>query len=264
MVYKIDSAGATPGNEFTNGDPGLGTPATVVDDDWLNMVQRELVALTEAAGLTPTKGDDDQLLEAFTVLGLPLVLKNGNSKLSLPLNTDFGRMERLDAGAAVMEVLSGSADSLASIRLREPGVSRSWQMSAGAASKELQFGFDPNGGGFGTKIVFEDDGDIKILGQFLKANNGWTKLPNGLILQWGRYNTVINPGDVSVVITLPVAFPTAIYGAIAAPRNNTPNATNGCWADVEALSLSQLTVFANYCGSGTSQLNGFFWFAIGE
>lgn len=264
MVHKIDGAGATGANEFTEGNPGAGTPATVVTDDWMNMVQRELVALVAAAGLTPTKGDDDQLLEAFTVLGLPLVLKNGNSKLSLPLNTGFGRMERLDAGAAVLEVLSGSADSLASLRLREPGVSRAWQLSAGDATGFLQFGFDPDGLGFAAKILFESGGDIRILGQFNLANNGYCKLTNGLILQWGRYTAAINPGDVSVPISFPVAFPTAVYHAMVCPRNNTPNTNNGCWAEVQALTTTQLTVFANYAGGGASQLNGFFWIALGE
>lgn len=264
MVYKIDSAGATPENEWTNGNPNTGTPATVQDAPWYNMVQRELIALAAAAGITPTKGDDDQLLEAFTVLGLPLLLKNGNSKFSLPLNTGFGRMQRLDAGAAVLEVLSGSADSLASVRLREPGVSRAWQLSAGAASKELQFGFDPNGGGFGTKMTLDDAGILRILGQFSLGASGWCRLTNGLLLQWGRYTTAINPADSSVAINFPLAFPTAVHHAMACPRNNVPNANNCAWVDVQATTLTQLTVYANYGGAGTSQLNGFYWIALGE
>jgi hypothetical protein len=264
MVHKITGAGATAENEFTEGNPGTGTPATVVTDDWMNMVQRELIALAVAAGITPTLGDDDQLLEAFTVLGLPLVLKNGNSKFSLPLNTGFGRMQRLDAGAAVLEVLSGSADSLASLRLREPGVSRAWQLSAGAALKELQFGFDPDGSGFGTKMTLDDAGNLRLLGHFSLGQSGWCRLTNGLLLQWGRYTTAINPADASVTLNFPLAFPTAVHHALACPRNNVPNANNGAWADVQALTLTQLTVYANYGGAGTSQLNGFFWIALGE
>jgi hypothetical protein len=264
MVHKITGAGATVDNEFTEGNPGTGTPATQITDDWMNMVQRELIALVAAAGITPTLGDDDQLLEAFTVLGMPLVLKNGNSKLSLPLNTGFGRLERTNAGAAVLEVLSGSADSLASLRLREPGVSRAWQLSAGASSKELQFGFDPNGAGFGTKMTLDDAGILRLLGQFSIGQSGWCRLTNGLILQWGRYTTAINPADVSVVINFPLAFPTAVHHAMACPRNNVPNASNGAWVDVQTQTQTQLTVYANYSGGGTSQLNGFYWIALGE
>ncbi len=264
MVHKIQGAGATVDNEFSEGNPSTGVPATVVTDEWMNMVQRELVALVEAVGLTPTLGDDDQLLEALRDLGLVQVMRNGDSKFSVPLNTGFARLERLTAGGAVMEVLSGSADSLASLRLREPGVSRAWQMSAGASTKELQFGFDPNGGGFTAKIVFEDDGDIRILGQFGLATNGWCRLTNGLILQWGRSTATVNPGDVSVPINFPIAFPTAVHHAMVCPRNNIPNANNGAWAEVQSITTAQLTVYANYGGAGTSQLNGFFWFALGE
>ena len=37
------------------------------------------------------------------------------------------------------------------------------------------------------------------------ANSGWTKLPNGLIIQWGFIYT----SSVSVNVTLPIAFPNA-------------------------------------------------------
>ena len=47
---------------FTEGNPGTGTPATVVGADWLNDVQEELCDLIEAAGITLVKGDTTQLL----------------------------------------------------------------------------------------------------------------------------------------------------------------------------------------------------------
>ena len=264
MVHKIQGAGATAENEFTEGNPGAGTPATVITDDWMNTVQRELVALVEAVGLVPTLGDDDQLLEALRDLGLVRTMINGNSKFSVPLNTGFARLERLDAGGATLEVLSGSANSLASLKLREPGVSRAWTLSAGAATKYLQFGFDPNGSGGVAKLVFDDLGNILQLAQFSLGTSGWCRLTNGLILQWGRYITAINPGDVSVAINFPLTFPTSVLHAMVSPRNNVPNANNGAWPEVQAISASQLTVYANYGGTGTSQLNGFFWLALGE
>lgn len=57
-----------PGNvagQFTDGDPGAGQPATVVDSLWLNGVQNELVKLIADSGLTPDAGQDIQIREAL-------------------------------------------------------------------------------------------------------------------------------------------------------------------------------------------------------
>lgn len=68
-MFRIDSEGATAGNLFTEGNPSLGVPATVVSAEWLNdTVQEELVGVVEAAGLTLNKGDNTQLLQALNVL----------------------------------------------------------------------------------------------------------------------------------------------------------------------------------------------------
>ncbi len=76
MVHRIDgtsaavalpAAGAvvgTPGY-FSEGNPGTGTPATVVSQAWANMVQEELVGIAVAAGLTPTKGSNGQIAAAL-------------------------------------------------------------------------------------------------------------------------------------------------------------------------------------------------------
>ena len=50
-MFKIDSEGATGANLFTEGDPSLSIPATVVSDEWLNEVQEELVLVVEEMGL---------------------------------------------------------------------------------------------------------------------------------------------------------------------------------------------------------------------
>jgi hypothetical protein len=70
-MQKIDSDGATVDNLFTEGNPSLSVPATVVSAYWLNAVQKELVNLVEGLGITlnPT-GDEtgDQVLTAIKKL----------------------------------------------------------------------------------------------------------------------------------------------------------------------------------------------------
>jgi hypothetical protein len=57
----------TPGF-FTGGNPASGTPATVVDPDWLNMVQTELINVVTAAGLTPSKTTYNQVVTAIRTM----------------------------------------------------------------------------------------------------------------------------------------------------------------------------------------------------
>lgn len=60
----------TPGF-FTGGNPGAGQPATIVDNDWLNMIQTELINVVEAAGETPSKTTYNQVLAAITQMFNP-------------------------------------------------------------------------------------------------------------------------------------------------------------------------------------------------
>lgn len=67
-MFRIDSAGATQDNQFTEGDPSLGTPATVVSAAWLNAVQEELVKVITTAGIALDKAKTDQLLTGLQAL----------------------------------------------------------------------------------------------------------------------------------------------------------------------------------------------------
>lgn len=63
-MHRIDGPGATVDKKFTEGDPVAGVPATVVTDDFMNDVQEELISLLNAAGITPVKGTQDQVLKS--------------------------------------------------------------------------------------------------------------------------------------------------------------------------------------------------------
>lgn len=63
----IPAAGAE--KFFTEGDAGLGVPATTVDAWWLNMLQEELRALiVTGGGLAPDKADNTQVLQAIQAM----------------------------------------------------------------------------------------------------------------------------------------------------------------------------------------------------
>ena len=74
------SAAGTAGF-FTGGSPAAGLPATLLEADWLNMVQTELLNVVGGANLKPDKGNLSQILQAIKALigdgaGLGISLSN--------------------------------------------------------------------------------------------------------------------------------------------------------------------------------------------
>jgi microcystin-dependent protein len=67
-MHRIDGPAAAPGGYFTEGDPAVGTPATVVTDDWMNAVQGEIEAVVVAGGLSLAKPDNTQMVQAIRAL----------------------------------------------------------------------------------------------------------------------------------------------------------------------------------------------------
>jgi hypothetical protein len=76
-MHRIDHPTAdtttVPGKSlFTEGNPGLGVPATFVTDDFMNEVQEEIISVLAAASIVPAKGTINQLLAALNALYAPL------------------------------------------------------------------------------------------------------------------------------------------------------------------------------------------------
>lgn len=90
-MHKIgnDTATADSNDEFTEGNPITGTPATVLAAAFLNTIQRELAAVVEGAGLALDPNDDTQLLQALVARrSNALILKHdGGQTLATHTNT---------------------------------------------------------------------------------------------------------------------------------------------------------------------------------
>lgn len=68
-MHRVDGPGATPTNQFTEGSPSTGVPATTVTADIMNALQEEVAAVIEqGAGLVLNKPDNTQLLQAILSL----------------------------------------------------------------------------------------------------------------------------------------------------------------------------------------------------
>lgn len=100
-MHRIDGAGATITNLFTEGNPSLGIPATVVTDDWANDVQEELCNLVEDQGITLVKGTQTQVLAAIKSL-----IGNGGNEFQ----------QDIDNNQAVATSIAGLLFSSASVK----------------------------------------------------------------------------------------------------------------------------------------------------
>lgn len=68
-MHRIDGAGATVGGQWTEGNPGTGTPATELTADWMNAVQNELEnVIVTGAGIPLNKASNTQLLAAIQAI----------------------------------------------------------------------------------------------------------------------------------------------------------------------------------------------------
>lgn len=66
-MHRIDTSGNVD-NRFHPGNPATGQQATLVDQDWLNAVQEEIVGVIEEANIPLEKGNNTQLAEAIVAL----------------------------------------------------------------------------------------------------------------------------------------------------------------------------------------------------
>jgi hypothetical protein len=141
---------------FSGGNPGTATPATIVDAEWLNMIQEEGANLVLAAGLALDKSDRTQWTQAVAALLAtgPYVLKAGDvmsGRLYVPgLSVDAppGNWSNLsmfrEAGQAA-QILATTSGSLR------------WEVNLASAEPET-------GGNAGSNIHFArfDDAGVYI------------------------------------------------------------------------------------------------------
>lgn len=77
-MHRIDADAATVGGLFTDGDPGTGAQATVLDAKWANAVQEEICTVVETAGLTLNDALANQLLAAIRIEALKAAYQVGD------------------------------------------------------------------------------------------------------------------------------------------------------------------------------------------
>lgn len=100
-------AAGTPGY-FTEGNPLSGTPATIPGQAWLNAIQEELVAILVAAGISPSKTNNAQVLAAIQALIAEAVADGDNLVVT-------GTAE-INGGIIYVDALNSSSDAVVYLR----------------------------------------------------------------------------------------------------------------------------------------------------
>ena len=118
-ILAAPAATVAPGY-FTDGDPGLGVPATVITQDWLNSIQEELVAVAILKGAALNKANLAQLATALgAIRALESFIDTGAAHTGVDTVHGIGFLAAGDGGgggcangtAATNAAIVGSADS---------------------------------------------------------------------------------------------------------------------------------------------------------
>lgn len=91
--------------------------------------------------------------------------------------------------------------------------------------------------------------------------NGYQKLSNGLIIQWG--NTPDESNMTTVTYSFPIAFPNGCLGLVANRTVYTIIGNTVCDLGASPISNTQFSITRDQNAGGYSDNAGCFWFAIG-
>ena len=109
-----------------------------------------------------------------------------------------------------------------------------------------------NGTNFVNKTVEEPAGSSK-------TQNGYQKLPSGVILQWGTVDYASNPEETPVDVVFPLVFPTSCLNVTATRKIPAGSSGDGT-VSIVSYSSGSVRFQLDTWGGGAK---GFTWFAIG-
>ena len=279
----------TPGF-FTPGIPGT-TPATIVDQDWANMVQEELYALVVAGGMTPDKTNNAQVLASLRALFAAASTVSTKSAAYTITTSDNGAL--IVAGAYAMTLPSAPATAFrVTILSSATGTTilpngNTVNLASGATSSTISL---PVAGDFVTLVwdgsvwrvvggsaamlnaaplagsttqqfnvaAATSSANAVNLGQFPNSigSSGYQKLPNGLILQWG-YIAATNG-----TFNFPIAFPNAGLSFFACNSNSQGTLVDNAYGYI----VSNTQFFIATKNSGADSISNYpcTWLALGN
>jgi hypothetical protein len=300
MMYRVDNAtavaalptpaavGPKPNHYFTKGDPGSGIPATILDDDWANAIQEEIVGVILASGQTLSKTNRAQLLAALRAAGVfttPAQFDNTTK----PATTEFVRISghrysgftQLTSGpqtltaahcGQVIDLSSGytgditlpAASALvdgATIEIWSGATANVIVKCAGADAifvnnaSVTQLTLGP-----GNYVAVGGSAQLKYAAVFASSLGAtcYQKLPSGLIIQCGQ---LAGSASADTAVVFPIAFPTAARSVVV--TSNRTGGPGGTFADANNLSTNGFDA-STWTATGTRVAVSAYYFAFGH
>ena len=109
----------------------------------------------------------------------------------------------------------------------------------------------------GNVLVINDSGNIINAGAHSIAANGYSWLPNGLLMQWGSY---ANANSTSNTISFPIDFPTTCFSVTV--TGSATGITNASATNLPAVTATSTSTFAVITGNATHSTIR--WMAVGN
>ncbi|WP_240201811.1 hypothetical protein [Burkholderia sp. LMG 13014] len=186
-ALPVPAAAGTPGY-FTGGNPATGQAATILDADWLNMIQEELISILTAAGVAPGKATYNQVLAALQIL---FASASGNPNALFKVKTaNLGDSSNNAASTAYVWGALGNYGSFF------PFSAASQQLTA-SQSGDLIYFFGTNAGVVtlpqGTSLQGPSARFVIYNGSL--ANLTVSAFAGDVWQNWARASEVIGPGD---------------------------------------------------------------------
>ncbi|WP_321875559.1 gp53-like domain-containing protein [Burkholderia cenocepacia] len=200
----------TPGY-FTGGNPATGQAATILDADWLNMIQEELISILTAAGVVPSKATYNQVLAALEIL---FANASGNPDALFQVET-AGRGDNSNNAAStefVRNVLGNYAGFF-------PFNGTSQQLAQGQAGwLSYFFGTSP-----GTVTLPQGSSLAGVSARFVVYNGGTSSLTVQAYAgdswqDWATTSALLGPGDSIEIVWAGGSNFNVIGGSIALQR----------------------------------------------
>lgn len=259
---------------FTEG--GNGVAPSYPGADWFNIVQAELLGVLTAGGIEPDKANLNQLTLAIQQVVQNKVTQALSSKANSnsPLLTGIPTAPTAPQSANNTQIATTAfvKAAIAALVGAAPAALDTLQELANALGQDANFRntiINQIAGKANTNHTHTvsqiADFNQSVARQFTQniSENGWTKLPNGLILQWGKKNHNSYPGERSETITFPIAFTVECLCIIT--TTHTSGAGGGdSTANIIGKTRTNFNVATEGYGGSTHQYRGYFWFSIGH
>ena len=260
-MKRIDSVNARPdenglGKAGFNDNADLpGQDATYVTPGWFNTVQEELCNLLELRGITLDPASKRQLYDLLTT-------QADLEALADEIETNFIRKNQI-----VDNLTTNDSTKVASARtVKELQDKKLEETDLKDASTDQKGVVQLNNTLTSTatnQALTAAQGNVlnaRFVNDFLnlKSENGYQKLPSGLIIQWGRFTpTMATTVGSPQYVSYPIAFPNKLLFAVPSTNGGATSGTEIAHIDTSLSTKTQLGIYTNYNNSDC------WYFAVG-